>query len=302
MIMHTRRRFFQITAGVTSLCLMGVQARAAALQWQGIALGAHAQIILDHPDASRLTGLAVKEIRRLEAIFSLYQADSQLAQLNREGRLSSPDLDMLRLCSLVSDIHQRTGGAFDPTVQSLWQLYAQAHAAGRTLSEDEIALGKALTGWGKVLVNPSEIRFGTNGTVLTFNGIAQGYIADRVVDLLRRHGVSDALVNTGEVAAMGTTKGGNPWPVEIAKADMPPEALSDQAIATSAPLGTTFDMDGSVGHILDPRTGLFAPSWKQVSVIADKAVEADGLSTAFCLMSREDIEQAKGSSRVHLIG
>lgn len=300
--MLTRRRFFQITAGAASLGLMGVQARAAALQWQGVALGAHAQIILDHPDAKRLTELAVKEIRRLEAIFSLYQVDSQLARLNREGRLSSPDLEMLRLCTLVSDIHQRTGGAFDPTVQSLWKLYAQAHSAGRILSEDEIAQGKALTGWEKVSVDPSEIRFGTPGMALTFNGIAQGYIADRVVDLLRRHGVSDALVNTGEVAAMGRTKDGNPWPVEIAKAEIPVEALSDQAIATSAPLGTTLDADGSVGHILDPRTGLFAPSWKQVSVIADKAVEADGLSTAFCLMSRQDIEQAKGSCRVQLIG
>ena len=50
---------------------------------------------------------------------------------------------------------------------------------------------------------------------LTLNGIAQGYIADRVVALLRAEGLSDVLVNTGELRALGGHPDGGGWPVSL---------------------------------------------------------------------------------------
>ncbi|MFD1810237.1 FAD:protein FMN transferase [Gemmobacter lanyuensis] len=56
-------------------------------------------------------------------------------------------------------------------------------------------------------------------------------------------------------------------------------------MATSAPLGTTFDAAGRVGHILNPLTGLAgAAQWRGVSISAPSAALADALSTAACLM------------------
>ena len=130
---------------------------------------------------------------------------------------------------------------------------------------------------------------------LTLNGIAQGYIADRVAALLRAEGLTDVLVNSGELRALGGNPDGGAWPVTFDGGSGKPAGsmdLRDAALASSAPLGTAFDAEGRVGHILDPRSGQpAAPAWRLVSVVARTAALADGLSTAFCLMSREEIER-----------
>jgi thiamine biosynthesis lipoprotein len=100
------------------------------------------------------------------------------------------------------------------------------------------------------------------------------------------------LVNTGEIMAVGTAPNGSPWPVTIANIGGQSIPLSNVALATSAPLGTFFDAAGSVGHILDPRTGLAGGQWAQVSVTATSAALADGLSTAFCLLDEAEIRAA----------
>jgi thiamine biosynthesis lipoprotein len=69
-------------------------------------------------------------------------------------------------------------------------------------------------------------------------------------------------------------------------------ALSDRALATSAPLATLLDAERGVGHILDPRTGEPAARWRLASVSAPHAALADALSTAFCLMDRRTIDAA----------
>ena len=118
---------------------------------------------------------------------------------------------------------------------------------------------------------------------LTLNGIAQGYIADRVAALLEAEGLTDILIDTGEHRALGQMPGGGGWPVTLAQGGS--VALRDRALATSAPLGTVFDGAGRYGHILDPRTGEpAAPVWRAVSITAPSAALADALSTAACLM------------------
>ena len=75
------------------------------------------------------------ELRRLEAIFTLYRAESELSRLNRDGYLLAPSPEMLAALDLAGRVHVATGGRFDPTVQPLWRAYAagdaQAIAAAR---------------------------------------------------------------------------------------------------------------------------------------------------------------------------
>lgn len=298
--MTTRRRFLTILAGTALLPIIGARANASTRQWHGIALGAEARIILDHPDADQLIPLAVAEVHRLERVFSLYRNDSDLSKLNRDGNLADPAFELVELLSICSRLHATTSGAFDPTVQALWSLYARQHSSGLSPTQKQIVIARTLTGWAHVEYAADHISFSRPGVTMTLNGIAQGFIADKVTALFKRHGISNVLVDTGELAALGSTPDGAPWSVKLGSRDGEEIQLSDAAIATSAPLGTTFNAGGTVGHIINPRTGYPGGNWSAVSVLSQTAAEADGLSTAFCLMNRAEIDHAKGNNKVFL--
>lgn len=298
--MITRRRVIGILAGAAALPVFGAPAQASVSQWNGIALGAEARIILDHPDAERLIARAVAEIHRLENIFSLYRKDSQISQLNKNGILPNPAFEMVELLSICSRLNARTNGAFDPTVQPLWALYAQTNAQGMSPTPDQIATAMKATGWQHVTYSARQVSFGRENMGLTLNGIAQGYIADKITQLFKSNGVQNVLVNTGEISALGHAPDAQDWKISLGSAIGETVPLRNAAIATSAPLGTTFDKSGATGHIIDPRTGHASGYWSQVSVVSKSAALADGLSTAFCLMEETEIGAAKGENEVYL--
>lgn len=128
-----RRKFVTISAAATGFALLpfGASRGAAAaslLEWQGMSLGGIATIRLHHPDRAtgeRLLERVVAEARRLEAIFSLYQAESDLCELNRRGVLVAPPAELVDLLRHCDRAWQLTDGVFDPTVQSLWLCYAE---------------------------------------------------------------------------------------------------------------------------------------------------------------------------------
>lgn len=298
--MTTRRRMLTILAGAAMIPVLGTPAIARATNWRGIALGAEARIILDHPNADTLIPRAVAEIQRLENIFSLYLPDSQLSRLNQNGVLKNPAFELIELLSTCSILHSKTGGAFDPTIQTLWSLYARQHSLGSAPTKDQIATALADTGWRHITFSADAVAFDRKNMSLTLNGIAQGFIADKITDLFRENGVSNVLVNTGEISALGFATKGSPWLIKLDDNTGTKVPLTNAAIATSAPLGTAFDAEGKVGHIIDPRTGLPGGNWSQISVVSHSAAEADGLSTAFCLMNQPDIMAAKGRNTVYL--
>jgi FAD:protein FMN transferase len=282
--MTTRRRFLAISAA--AFALPNAARAQPVYTWTGVALGAGATIRLAHPDAAAITARAAAEIARLEGIFSLYRADSALSQLNRDGSLAEPPFELLECLSIAGAVHHATGGRFDPTVQPLWATYAEAGVQGRAPETAALARALALTGWAGVTLDAAAITL-RPGMQLTLNGIAQGYIADRVAGLLAAEGLTDILVDTGEFRAVGGQPQGGAWPVKLAQGGE--VALASRALATSAPLGTQFDAAGTLGHILDPRTGFTAaPIWRGISISARSAAVADALSTAACLMDSVD--------------
>lgn len=283
-------------AGLAGLAVpMGGRAHATATQvyrWRGIALGAPATIAIHHRDeaeARRLIALSRAEIERLEAVFSLYRPTSALARLNGDGRLDAPPLDLVTLLSAVRAWSARTSGAFDATVQPLWRLYAAhfavpgADPAGPPAAA--IAAARALIDYRAVQVSARRIAFARPGMALTLNGIAQGYITDRVADLLRAEGMGAVLIDVGEIRALWRRPDGAPWRVGIADPAKRAHTLAtleivDKAVATSAATGTVFDPAGRYQHILDPRRGRPGRGLLSASVVAARACDADALSTA----------------------
>jgi len=285
--MLTRRRFIAISAALAPS--MALAHNSDLHVETGIALGAKVTLRLEHPEAPQLAALAMAEIRRLEQVFSLYLPDSALVRLNREGQLDEPPFELLECLALAGAVHTASAGRFDPTVQPLWQAEALAREAGASLSDPDRAAAAALIDWASVRLEPEAITL-RPGMALTLNGIAQGYIADRVTALLAGHGLTRALIDTGEMVAL--PDGG--WPVQLDAGGS--LDLRNRALATSAPLGMTFGGDGITSHILDPRTVRpVASAWRTVSISAPSAALADALSTAACLT--EDRETLKALCR-----
>jgi len=304
-----RRRFLKICAAGAAGALLptaSLGAKPILQRWSGVALGAPAEInLLDVEDtkAKALFRKVEAEIRRLEQIFSLYLKDSELARLNRTGRLRAPSLELIELLGTVHRIHTATEGAFDPTIQSLWALYAAAAATGQPSSPRAHASALRRTGFGKVRFDPSEVRYEQPGMAMTLNGIAQGYITDRVAALLTAHGYRNVVVDLGEVSANGngpeeTLQYGAGWPVTLRPDPAHPSAqvkirLMDTAVASSASAATTFDSRGTLSHILDPRTGQpVEADLTAASVIAPTATLADGLSTAALVTGKSSLGAA----------
>ena len=298
----TRRRFVAIAAAAAGLPLAALRAGAETAhlhRWSGIALGAAAEIVLYDSDATRarrLIARCVEEIDRLEDVFSLYRPESAIRRLNRDGRLTVPPLELVALLAEARSCSERTDGAFDVTVQPLWHLYA-AHFARpgadpRGPAQAEHARAQALVDYRAVEIEPGEVRFARPGMAITLNGIAQGYITDRVATLLQDAGMGDVLLDIGEVRALGCHPDGRPWRVGIRRAAEPETVarsvtLTDRAVATSAGIASVFEPSGHHHHLFDPATGRPAQAAGQVSVIAPRATVADALSTALAVSRPE---------------
>lgn len=302
-----RRRFITISAAAAGVVLTTSMrglgkglgeggALPQLVQWRGAALGAEARIMLytdDPASTDELFVLCQQEITRLEKIFSLYRPDSQISRLNRQGYLDNPDIELVDLLSRSMACTEITGGAFDVTIQPLWQLYA-AHFAKPGADpygpgEEAVARTLELVGSDKIELSARRISFRRKGMGISMNGVAQGYITDRVAKMLEAAGYGNLLVHMGESYAMGQHADGRPWTAGISspledKKILKMVPLHNQALATSGGYGSPFSDQSKLHHLLDPKTGKSANHHGSVSVIARDTTTADMLSTALFVM------------------
>ena len=283
-------------AGGAALVPFGTTPRAGSeplLEWTGVSLGSVSTIRLAHPDRSAGEALlrrAVAEARRLEAIFSLYREDTALSELNRTGVLIAPPSELVQLLRLCDEMWRVTDGAFDPSVQPIWRCYADHFASGNANPEgpasQQLIEAIALTGWSGVRVGPDRIAFARRGMALTLNGIAQGYITDRVIEILRMEGITSSLVDMGEIRTMGHHPDGRAWQTAV-NTDAPKNLtldVVDKAVATTSADGFRFDLNGLCNHLFNPATGRCAQPAVSRTVVAPTAAIADALSTALTFM------------------
>ena len=267
----TRRRLLVISAAAAVL-----PSRVdAASVWIGRALGAEARVTLRGPgNLTRATQARIASaLTEIEAQFSLHDPRSALSRLNRDGHLPAPSREMRALFRTCTALHRLTGGAFDPTVQALWR----SHALGL-----DTRAARRFVGWERLRIDDTAITLAP-GQQVTLNGIAQGHATDRIAILLRDAGYRDILVSVGEDRALG-----GPFRMQIedpVHGALGQVTLDGTAQATSSPTALRI---GSALHVLDPRRDR-RPVWSTVSVTAQEATLADGLSTAFCLMPEKEI-------------
>ncbi len=289
----TRRRILanllRVGAGGALAGLVGLpplltsSARAGRLyRWSGVALGGEAHLWVeagDRHEAARLVTCALAEKTRLEKIFSLYRPDSLLLRLNAQGRLAHPPAEMLTLLALARRLWEASEGAFDPTVQPL---YARLKSAGGKGAGPAAVRG--IVGMQDVLFDETEVAFRRQGMALTFNGIAQGYITDRVAERLSEAGCRAACVQFGEIRAFGRPGPSRSWDVRL-------DGSSDRLSVAAAAVAVTDTFGTLIGgrspHVLDPRTGRPIATRRALAVRAPHATLADGLSTALAVLGRK---------------
>ena len=263
--------------------------------WSAIAFGTEvsASFLGDKDWVELLT----KELLRVERIFTLYDANSDLRRLNRDGLLQNPPSDLIEALEICRHAHELTDGVFDPTVQPLWELYSEhfkkhpADTAGPNTAS--LAVARAKVGLAKVQFDSSEVRLTEPGMALTLNGIAQGVATDKIAKLLRDLGCESALVNIGEFCAIGNHPDGKPWTVGIANPNPGGDLLDkidlvDRGLATSGGYGYRFDPAGQFHHLFDPSGKVgFRKAQHSITVLASHAALADALATAGAVMDWE---------------
>lgn len=235
---------------------------------------------------------------RVVAQMSTWETGSDISRYNRAEAgswqpLPRPFFDVLR-CAL--DIAEASGGAYDPTVGPLVDLwgFGAGSSGHRVPGADEIDAALARTGWRRLALQddpPALLQPG--GLALDLSAIAKGHGVDAVVARLRGQGIGGALVDVGgELAGYGRKPDGTPWRVLVETApeidDSEPcvVSLDGFAVATSGVRWHRFEHGGrSYAHTLDPRSG--APVERApaaVTVIAEDAMHADAWATALTVM------------------
>jgi thiamine biosynthesis lipoprotein len=298
--MLSRRRFLVLLGGAGSLGALALRegSRAPAglhvAKRSSRALGTTVSIKLLHEQADAAEGAlddAFHDLETIEEAMSLFRPGSELSRLNRHGSLSRPHPHLLTVLRRALRMAEESGGAFDPTVQPLWNLHAEAARAGRAAEATAVEAARRRVDWRRVTASEEAIILG-EGTEVTLNGIAQGFAADRVAAVLGGHGVRHALIDTGELLGLGRKEGGEPWRVGIQhpRQDEAYLALLDldgRSLATSGDYATAFSADRSLNHIFDPATGRSPPHFSSVTVAAPSGMEADALSTAIFVLGPE---------------
>jgi thiamine biosynthesis lipoprotein len=241
-------------------------------------------------EAENGIGLAWEEIDRLGRLLSRHDADTPVSRLNSTGSLRKAPPEVLEVVARSLYLHRQTGGAFDITVKPLVDLFKERFAAGITPSEAEISALLPRVGSEQLRFSAGDISFARQGMGITLDGIAPGFIVDRVSELLAAKGISNHLINcSGDIRTSGTAAKGKPWTVAIqdpAKQKAYPEvlAMTTGAISTSGSYEVFYDREKMFHHIVTPQTGRSPRLATSVTVKAHSLMDADAFATGIMVM------------------
>jgi FAD:protein FMN transferase len=297
-----RRNFLQLVAvtGVSAACWRLGLFSGETLQVARHSLpimGTVLNLTVYGPDRDQCQEGVVKTataMRALETKLSRHMESSELARLNRHGRLANPSAELLEVLSLARDLHQRSSGAFDVTMLPLLRLH-EAARGGELPANDSVGAARRLVSMDGVSYDGDSLSLARPEMELTLDGIGKGYIVDRGVAELKASGFNNVYVEAGgDLMVTGNKEGRTPWRIALRPPRPRPGekpvvvAVSGKAVATSGDYLQAFSADFAHHHIIDPRSGFSPPELASCTVTAPTVAMADGLATALMVLGRED--------------
>ena len=258
------------------------------------------------PQAQEALEAAVGELGRLDRLLDRNEPESDISRLNAhagDGTFVTLDGSTLELLELCRSCYETSGGAFDCTIAPVMDAWGfggtgeDYHVPSQ--AELDVLLPLVDSTALEIDTGTGSARLTASGMAVDLGGIAKGYAADRLLDLLEDYEVDSALLDLGTstIAALGERDGGGPWRIALrdpsdGERQLGVLALSGQALSTSGGYERQFEENGvTYHHILDPRTGYPAETGVlSVTVVGESAAVADAWSTALFVLGPEEAE------------
>lgn len=242
--------------------------------------------------------MAIAETKRIENQISDWIPTTPISAINKNAGIKPVKVDdeVFGLVERALKISQLTEGAFDISYASMDRIWKFDGSMKEMPTPEAIKKSVAKIGYKKVLLDPKEktIFLKEEGMKLGLGGIGQGYIADKVKELLFSKGCTSGIINvSGDINAWGKQPDGKPWSVGIVNpmnknkvfATFP---LEDSSVETSGSYEKYVTFNGKrYSHIIDPRTGYPATGIVSVSVFAKQTEVADALATGIFVLGVE---------------
>jgi thiamine biosynthesis lipoprotein len=233
----------------------------------------------DERYAAQAARVAFAEIDRLERELSRFVPTSDVARINALSAGQSVRIgpDAFACLETAAQVCAATHGAFDVTIGTL--LEPGFHGAPsphvpRIGVDEEDRSVTALS----------------DSVVVDLGGIGKGFAVDQVVAVLRHWKIASALVHSGRSTtfALGTPAGEPGWLIALRDPRQPDSSLARFYLRDMAFSGSSMVLHGA--HIIDPLTGQ-PPSTGALGAwaIAPTAAQADALSTAFMVLSPDEV-------------
>lgn len=247
-----------------------------------------AQEDVDANYAAQAAEAVFTEIDRLEDELSRFRPTSDIARLNRlrAGDSLPVSLAVWDCLSLAKTVHEETSGAFDITIGPLMQLWRSSD--GSLIEPDPEKLALARHSIGSQLFELKEdgclVRVLADHMVFDLGAVGKGYALDQAVQILQDWSITRVFLNAGDstLLALDSPAGEEAWSITLA------EGSSDMQIKDRALSGSGFMVKGA--HIMNPRTLAPLPiQGKRSYALAPTAALSDALSTAFMIMTPEEI-------------
>lgn len=254
-----------------------------------------------------------QRLKAIEQVFSVKFAHSAVSQVNQAAGIAPVTVpqEVIYVLQEALRIAERTGGAFDPTIGPLVDLWDIGGDNSLVPSQEAIKKAAALVDWRLVEldVEACTVFLPKAGMALDLGGIAKGFAADQLVLIAQEAGVQRALFDLGgNIYTFGSKEDGSPWRVGVKDPQSPAEApplavaVKNSSVVTSGMYERFFEQDGiRYHHILNPATGF--PVWNEVqsvTIVSQNSMLADALSTSVFILGQEkglellEAEQAEG--------
>lgn len=242
---------------------------------------------------------------RIESLNKQLNAANEDADVSHLQNGDTLDADLLIPLQTAQKIAQMTDGALDVTLFPLsdaWGLYSKQYR----VPEDSFihAFVQSQRSWsldGNRLRCPENVRF-------DLGSVAKGYAAQCAADILRKNGVTSAVLALGgNVQTIGQKPDGSDWTIGVADPLQPDDTLGElhvgeTAVVTSGSYQRNFTAGGKTyHHILDPSTGYPADSGLlSVTILCADGTVADALSTALFITGSDGVKTLLNNSDLEL--
>lgn len=229
---------------------------------------------------------------QLDKLLSVTAENSSVAKLNKRGYVEASD-ELSYIISQANRIKEETNGAFNVCVYPLVKLWGFTTGEHRVPTDDEIKAAALKVASSSVWVENGNAVL-SEGALVDFGAIAKGYASEKMAHILKENGVGAAVISLGgNIRTVGKKPDGTDWRIGINSPNgngiIGTLSLGEAAVVTSGSYLRCFEENGTLyHHIIDPQSGYPAANGLvSVTVVADDATLADGLSTAFFVMGMD---------------